>query len=547
MLELLADLSVGLVLSSSGAGAGWLLHRVLRGTQAELPEEQKMAKEVLNRLKDLATHMAADVGQHSSRVEKINEELTVREPHGPEGVISAVARLIESNQAMQSQLSTVEDKLHEQARLVEMKAAEARTDVLTGLANRRAFDDKVSACCAEFKRSRRPFSLILGDIDHFKKFNDTHGHQTGDEVLRGTARVLRESARDSDFVARYGGEEMTIVLPGAKADEAISALERARQAIETARFRGGKGTQGVPGPHLCDDHASTVPASGLSQQMGTVPFSSLNVTMSFGVAELLPGEDEAQLIRRADAALYAAKQAGRNRGCWHDGQEIHLIPRPCDVKPAEAAPPPADQGGENGDSPHLPERPEGCCAQMGTVPVFSPGLCSTSEFAVSLGRRLAEWRRRGSAPALLLMRIDDFADLGKRYGAGIAEVVLRSAVQFLGASIRAMDLGSEYGDATYGMLLPGANSAELIRVAERLRQAVARCVLPIEGQSVQFTVSLGAAVAIQTDTTEQMLARVEETLDQATAAGGNCTFFHNGRHSEPAQATLERIRTAAVV
>ena len=479
MLELLADLSVGIVMSSGGAGAGWLLHRVLRGTPAELPEEQKMAKAVLERLKDLASHMAANVGQHSSRVEEINQELTVREPQDPEGVISAVARLVESNQAMQSQLSAVEDKLHEQARLVEMKAAEARTDVLTGLANRRAFDDKVKACCEEFQRSHRPFSLILGDIDHFKKFNDTHGHQTGDEVLRGTARVLRGSARDSDFVARYGGEEMAIVLPGTNADEAIRALERARQAVESARFRS--------------------------------PSCELNVTISFGVAELQPGEDEKALIRRADAALYAAKQAGRNRGCWHDGQGIRPIARPCDAKAAEAAPPPAAALAAE-------PKPEG-----------EFGLSSKSDFALTLGRRLAEWRRRGSAPALLLMRIDDFANLSNRYGRGIADVVLRSAVQFLTASIRAMDLGSEYGDATFAMLLPGASSTELIRVAERLRQAVARCVLPIDGHSVQFTVSLAAAGAMQTDNTEAMLARVEEALDKATSSGGNCTYFHNGR------------------
>ena len=146
-----------------------------------------------------------------------------------------------------------------------------------------------------------------------------------------------------------------------------------------------------------------------------------------------------------------------------------------------------------------------------------------------------------------MMRIDDFPALANRYGREIADLVLRSAVQFLGASIRAMDLGSQYGEATFAMLLPGASTTELIRVAERLRQAVARCVLPIEGQSVQFTVSLAGAVAIQTDTTEAMLARVEAALEQATAAGGNCTFFHNGRQAEPAQATLERLRTAAVV
>ncbi len=493
MIEILGDLSFAILTSCGGAGAGWALHRAVRGAAAEVPEEQRMATEVLARLKDLASHMAANVGQHSSRVEEINQELTGGATQEPEGVISAVARLIESNQTMQSQLSSVEDKLHEQARLVETKAAEARTDVLTGLANRRAFDDKVAACFEEFQRSRRPVSLILGDIDHFKKFNDTHGHQTGDEVLRETARVLRESARESDFVARYGGEEMAIVLSGTTVDEAVRALERARQAVETARF--------------------------------SSPAGELKVTMSFGVSELRSGEEVPALIHFADAALYAAKQAGRNRGCWHDGREIHLIARPCDAKPVEATEPPAPN-------------PEPAPSKY--------GLCSKNDFGLSVGRRLAEWRRRGAAPGLLMMQIDNFPALAKRYGGEIADLVLRSAVQFLGASIRAMDFGSQYGEATFAMLLPGASTRELIRVAERLRQAVARCVLPIGGQPVQFTVSLAGAVAVQTDSTEAMLARVEAALRQATSSGGNCTFFHNGREVESVEAALERIRTAAI-
>ena len=133
---------------------------------------------------------------------------------------------------MQSQLSAVEDKLHEQARLVENKAAEARTDVLTGLANRRAFDDKVTACCAEFERSHRPFSLILGDIDHFKKFNDTHGHQTGDEVLRGTARVFARRPATATLSPATAARRWRSCCPARKPKRRSAAEDAPAGAVE---------------------------------------------------------------------------------------------------------------------------------------------------------------------------------------------------------------------------------------------------------------------------------------------------------------------------
>ena len=155
----------------------------------------------------------------------------------------------------------------------------ARRDGLTGLVNRRAFDEALAQELERGARTGSPVGLLLLDIDHFKRLNDEHGHQTGDEVLRVVGRVLAECARTYDVVARYGGEEFVVILPGVDDDDALAAAERLRTAVLDA-----------PTP---------------------VP-----VTISAGAASAPPeAEDSTALIGRADEALYAAKARGRNRVC----------------------------------------------------------------------------------------------------------------------------------------------------------------------------------------------------------------------------------------
>ena len=266
-----------------------------------------------------------------------------------------MAKLLAANQQMERQLENAEEKLQEQAQLVKTHAAEARTDALTGLANRRAFDDELARRHAEFERLGKPYTVVLGDIDHFKRFNDAHGHQVGDEVLRRVAKLLRGAAREMDMVARYGGEEFVVILPGTAVADAQTTLARLRKAVETDRLR----------------HNG----------------QELNVTISLGAAEQLPDEDAAVLVRRADAAMYAAKEAGRNRACWHDGRAIHPVggdERPAAEQSAAdfpAAKPPAPRG-------------------RGAAGERRKGLADRSEFSLVLGRRLAEWRRGGEPPAV---------------------------------------------------------------------------------------------------------------------------------------------------
>lgn len=164
-----------------------------------------------------------------------------------------------------------------QWRLEEM----ASTDKLTGLLNRHAFTILIDKLLAEYRRAPRPISMLIADIDNFKAINDQHGHLAGDVVLTGVARQLADGLRESDLAVRWGGEEYLLVLKGCDLAEAERVAENLRQAVQAAQI-------------------------GFGEQM-------LNVTVSIGVSQFNGHELPEQTIDRADAALYRAKAAGRNR------------------------------------------------------------------------------------------------------------------------------------------------------------------------------------------------------------------------------------------
>lgn len=161
----------------------------------------------------------------------------------------------------------------------------ASTDGLTDLYNHRTFHERLAQEVARAKRYTRPLSLIMLDVDHFKKYNDTYGHPQGDIILREVARILKESSRTSDTVARYGGEEFAVILPETDQVSAQKIGQRLREKVEEHVF---PGEECMPGGHL---------------------------TVSVGVATHLSGGTKEALLQAADQAMYTAKRAGRNRVC----------------------------------------------------------------------------------------------------------------------------------------------------------------------------------------------------------------------------------------
>jgi two-component system cell cycle response regulator len=156
-------------------------------------------------------------------------------------------------------------------------------DPLTGLNNRRFLENHLATMLDNARVRRTPLTLMILDIDHFKQVNDTHGHDSGDEVLKGFADRLRGIVRGGDLLCRLGGEEFVIVMPNVELSAAARIAERARQAIEQEPFVIDAGGRAIP------------------------------VTTSIGVAERGPDDDTSTLYRRADRALYRAKSEGRNR------------------------------------------------------------------------------------------------------------------------------------------------------------------------------------------------------------------------------------------
>lgn len=208
----------------------------------------------------------------------------------PPSIKTVIDNLVMATRHMEKRSRELETRLQESTNEVRLLREDmdgirrqALTDQLTGIANRKCFDETLREAVIEARQTREPLTLLMGDIDHFKKFNDTWGHQTGDQVLRLVARCLTENIKGRDTAARYGGEEFAVILPNTALENATTVAHQIRQAVQ----------------------AKKVVKRSTGETLGTI-------TMSLGAALFNIDESSSDLIERADAALYAAKRGGRN-------------------------------------------------------------------------------------------------------------------------------------------------------------------------------------------------------------------------------------------
>ena len=259
-------------------------------------ESQRQKRDREQTLKAVMTVMSStdrlneDVGSHNSALQSAQEELESIEPEVEHyddlqsTLISNITRVVQSNRKLENDLVVSRYKLESQAQELDRTRKEARTDALCDVGNRKAVDETLQFMVSRYVQdSEASFGLMLIDIDHFKRINDTFGHQAGDEVLSSISLALKECVRPEDFVGRLGGDEFCLLLEGLTDESAQLVGARIRSTIELYDFT------------INDKGQSTV------------------VTMSMGLAVVRPEDDAVSLYERADKALYKSKTLGRNR------------------------------------------------------------------------------------------------------------------------------------------------------------------------------------------------------------------------------------------
>jgi len=247
-------------------------------------ETQKILKEVLEKV--LSTNNATlkyseKLKDYTSKLNDVKDISEIK--HIIENIVGDTSEMEMSTRSLQEQLENATNESQSLKVKLVKKEREILIDALTSLNNRKALDKKIKELYNEFKRNATTFSVMMLDIDFFKKFNDTYGHKIGDDVLQIVGSTLQECTKGKDFPARYGGEEFIVLLPKATLNNASSLAEQIRQEI-----------------------------SGKSLKLKKTGEKIDNITSSIGVSQIKSGDTIDAVIERADKDLYLAKDSGRN-------------------------------------------------------------------------------------------------------------------------------------------------------------------------------------------------------------------------------------------
>jgi diguanylate cyclase len=260
----------------------------IRKMTRQLRRERTFLVKTLKTMMESTEQLSTDVETHSSDLTSMHEIVQETPSTGDLEpiqliLLEKIGEMVAANRRLEDDLVVTRYKLDEQAQLLDYSRKEARLDQLSGLGNRKSFDEAIKYAISNYKSNDKPFALVLADVDHFKRINDTHGHPSGDKVVTRIGQTLRQLCRDHDHITRYGGDEFGIILMNVLPPNAEAAAARIRTAVEQTNFSvGGNGGR-------------------------------ISVTFSMGMALPTKTDTVDTIIAHADRALYESKRRGRNQ------------------------------------------------------------------------------------------------------------------------------------------------------------------------------------------------------------------------------------------
>lgn len=293
VLTLLIGITVGITL-----GRLWAAYVMLaKSKTVDSKEPATSYREQLAGMIQFTHHFSGDLTKQIEMLETLGQKLEAPSESAPVDddarstkAVQLVAEIAAANQRLKRRLESAEATLKTQAQELEESLSEARTDALTRLLNRRAFDEEQGRRWAHWQRKQQPYSLMLLDIDHFKQVNDKYGHDAGDKVLMEVASRLMAIMRETDCLARIGGEELAVLLPEEDWDSIAAVACKVLDIVRSLPVIYGE----------CE----------------------IYVTCSCGLMSVMHAESSSALLKGADEALYAAKTNGRNCGYINDGDTL---------------------------------------------------------------------------------------------------------------------------------------------------------------------------------------------------------------------------------
>jgi diguanylate cyclase len=264
-----------------------------------------VGSKVVDEIDEIMAMIEAAVGTTSSYTESlvdVSQRLgNAVDREGLRAIVEILVRstreMEQTNQSLEARLRASKQEINQLQENLETVRNESLTDPLTGLANRKYFDQTVERAVGDARAKNEQLSLLMTDVDHFKMFNDTYGHLTGDQVLRLVAQAVKQNVKGHDIAARYGGEEFAVILPKTPLRQALTVADHIRRAVASKELI----------------------KRSTGENLG-------RVTISVGVAMLHRDDAVQPLIERADACLYAAKRNGRNQVICETDPEVGARP-----------------------------------------------------------------------------------------------------------------------------------------------------------------------------------------------------------------------------